>query len=141
METDKVQVRRGLPGDFNFIISTWLRSFKHASYFAKRIQNAIFYRFHHNLCTRLLARSQVFVACDRVDPNVIYGWLVTEKFEGNDVVHYVYVKAPFRRMGIAATLLVGASVDPNTLVFSHWSYAVDKLLIKYPKMVYVPYLV
>lgn len=143
MEEARVRIRKGVPGDFNFIISTWLRSFKHSSYFAKRIRNSIFYLFHHEVVSRILGLHQTltYIACDPLDVNVIYGYMVVGKHDENPLLHYVYVKSAFRRLGIANTLLKEAGLDPDKLVFSHWTFETDRLVEKFPNAVYIPYLI
>jgi GNAT superfamily N-acetyltransferase len=86
------------------------------------------------------------VACDTVDPNVIYGYLVKGTYlEGSlgevPVVHYLYVKAAFRKMGIARTLVEASKVPLDKFSFSHWTFAMDGLIERLPGAVYIPYLI
>lgn len=142
MDKAQISVRPALPGDFNFVISTWLKSYKSSSYFAKRIRNSIFFFYHHEVVSRLLSRedTKVFIACDLVDPNVIYGYLVQGSHEGVDLVHYVYVKSAFRGLGIARSLTAAAPLNLDRFVFSHWTFSTDGLVDKLPGGTYIPYL-
>lgn len=139
MNEMQIAIRIMEPGDKNFILSTWLRSYKHSSSFAKRITNSIYYFFHHNIVTNILERpdTKVTVACNPQDPNVIYAYLVQGGFEDQVVVHYIYVKAPFRGLGIAGRL---AEEIPAKFVFSHWTFSCDRIVDKYPGACFVPYL-
>lgn len=51
---------------------------------------------------RAFARANVTIACDGDDPDQLFGFVVHELVA---MVHWVYVKAPFRRMGIARKML------------------------------------
>lgn len=128
------ETRRGLPEDVNCIYATWLRCYKHSSAFARRIPDRVFYEQHHAVVGRLLARAEVLVVTPRGEPGVILGYSVTEP----SVIHFVYVKKPFRRMGIATALLV--HLDPNACVFTHWTEGWDFLHRKWPNAQYNPYM-
>ena len=138
---EQVKIRPAVEGDFHFIISTWLKSFKHSSYFGKRIRNSIFFKFHHAVVTDILASPDtlVTVACDTLDENVIYGYMVAGVApDDNTLLHYLYVKSPFRRMGVAKVL--GAPLNLDKIVFSHWTFSTDWMIEKWPNAVYIPYL-
>lgn len=47
------------------------------------------------------ALSQILMCVDSDNPEIIYGYIVWEQ----DVVHWVYVKYAFRKMGLASYLL------------------------------------
>ena len=85
--------------------------------------------------------TKALVACDPVDPNVIYGYLVMGEVAGEDVVHYVYIKSAFRQMGIAKMLAKSAHLNLDKFSFTHWTYSTDWLVEKLPGGTYVPYLV
>lgn len=96
-------LRPGEPDDLNFIRATWLRGYKHASRFARPIPSEIYFRRHHEVVEAILRRptTSVEIASHPDAPSVILGYLVRE----GDVVHYVYVKKPFRRFGIGRALM------------------------------------
>lgn len=96
--------------DEPFIFSSWLKSFR----LNDRRPGPRYYREQHNTIERLLKESSVKVACLAATPHIIIGWSAIN----GQACHYVYVKSPFRRMGIARTLL--ASIDPTkTVTYSH----------------------
>lgn len=90
---------RDRDSDLEFILDSWLRSHRDSAW--AKFAGATYQRGHDSLIKRLLTRSAVLVACYEGDPNTILGWSVTD----GDVVHYVYVKKPLRRQGIARMLL------------------------------------
>ena len=147
MQVERIKIREADARDLNFILATWLRSFKSSSPFTKRIKNKIYYQFHHELIRKLLQTAKVLVAADGVDDSVIYGWLVVDELERNDaivgkwaIVHYTYVKSAFRGLGIAHDLWKAAALHPDITLFTHWTYECEKLLEKWPTLTYCPYL-
>ena len=50
---------------------------------------------------KVSAQSQILMCVDKEDPEIIYGYVVWEQ----DVVHWLYVKYAFRKMGLASYLL------------------------------------
>lgn len=64
---------------------------------------------------QMLAVSRVTVACDPSDPSVIWGFCVARE----QTLHWVYVKFPFRRFGIARQLVLAACPEfgrvPHTI--------------------------
>ena len=85
--------------DTPFIFSSWLRSYASSAYGGDN-----YYKRHHQVIEQLMARPGVrmLAATPKEDPQTIIGWSAQE----DSVLHYVYVKEAFRRMGVA-TLLVG----------------------------------
>jgi hypothetical protein len=47
----------------------------------------------------------VTMIVEDADPNHIYGYAVTETYGEAAIVHYVYIKHAYRKMGLAAHLL------------------------------------
>lgn len=141
MDKMEVIVRPMIEEDYNFVIQSWLKSYKHNSYFCKRIRDNIYYKYHHKVITQILARAStsVLIAIDPVE-KVILGYLVTEKFENKDLVHYAYVKTSFRDLGIGGSLLKESGINPFEVLFSHWTKDTDGLIEKYKGATYVPYL-
>lgn len=83
-------------------------------------------------------KTKTFIAHPNDDHDTILGYLCCE-ISDHPVVHYVFVKETFRKMGIARLLLKHSGVDLNKLMFTHWTFPVDELILKYPDMIYDPY--
>jgi GNAT superfamily N-acetyltransferase len=75
------------------------------------------------------------VACDDQDQSLIMGWLCFELYHDTPVLHYLYVKAIYRNMGVAKELF-------NSCIKreSYYTHRPDKLRELVHKMTYVPYL-
>lgn len=143
MEKMEVTIRPMAEEDYNFVIQSWLKSYKHNSYFCKRIRDNIYYKYHHQVITRILARDncKVLIAADPEDSKVILGYLVYESFQGKELVHYAYIKTSFRGLGIGGALLRSSTINPFESLFSHWTKDTDGLIEKYKGATYVPYLI
>lgn len=133
---------RGLrPDDEPFIYSAWLKSVRNDSHVYACVPDKVFYEGHHSVIERLLKSrdTEVTLACLLDDSAVLIGFAITDMTHGT--MHFVYVKSPFRRMGVATGLLKTAGADPRKGVCTHWT----KFLSQYqrtlwPGLVYNPYL-
>lgn len=135
-----IQTRNVSESDKPFVFSSWLRHYKNRSYFAKRIRNSIFYKWHHLIVERALSAdtSVAMIAHPEGEPDVILGFVVGEKTQDGDVLHFVYVKPAFRKMGIGRHLIKKAGlIDAN--YFTHWTFDIEDLLSKLPNLNYDPY--
>lgn len=139
--TESIEVRAYQESqDKAFIYSTWLKNYKHSSYFAKRIRPVTYFKGHHIVIDHLLKKpsTNVIIACPKGDQETILGYLAYEILE-KPVVHFTFIKDAFRKMGIARALFEAAAIDPNKICFTHWTHPVDELIQKYPDMIYDPY--
>lgn len=140
--TDAIVVRAyDKDTDEDFIYSTWIRNYKHSSYFAKRIKPSVFFKEHHIVIDHLMQKPEMvcLVAHPKNDQDTLLGYAVFEKLDDRHVVHFTYVKDAFRMMGIAKTIYKTAEIDMAKLSFSHWTMPVDELIKKYPDIIYNPY--
>lgn len=96
----QVRLRKARAGDVGFITSSWLKSLRDSTTYWG-VENRDYYTHHHNVLARLLARCAVFVAVLDDDPDHIVGFICYEVYQGAIVIHYVYIKFGFRKLGIA----------------------------------------
>jgi hypothetical protein len=95
-------VRKSLPEDKEFILSSWIRS--HAESKFARHAGMSHYREHHipRIEAAFADSSRAFFcAVLKDDPSIIVGWSTGRK----GVIDYVYVKAASRQMGVGSTLI------------------------------------
>jgi hypothetical protein len=129
-------IRPGKIEDLPFIYSTWLRAYKYSSDFARSISSEVYYKFHHLLIERIITRSaQVLVACESENLDVVFGYLIAE----GPVIHFAYVKKPFRDLGIGTSLLKMYGKMPQYV--SHLTKDGKKFLEAHPTVRYNPYVV
>lgn len=121
-EQDRVYaIRNGCPADVSFIFATWLKAYLFGGFVQP--PERVFYSHHHALLEAVLAHPKTYlkVACDRKDPDLIFGWCV---WSVPDVVHFVYVKPSWRRLGIGNALLAETGIQPRSAItYTHHTKA------------------
>jgi len=100
--------------DRSFIYSSWLKSYRNGTG-CRNVDNSIYFFNHHKVVESLLQRAKTIVCCNSDDPKVIYGYVVYEEVEGSFVLHYVYVKNIYRKLGLAKKMLAETKHDFNVL--------------------------
>ena len=65
--------------------------------------------YHDIILKKILTNCSLLVACDPEDTDVIWGYVAFDQVD--PVLHFVYVKGAFRRMGIGTRLLSEALQD------------------------------
>lgn len=143
--TPQVILRGADADDVSFIYSSWLRCFHDTSTWAQQMPRRIFFDNHKKVIEKVLAESNVVVAANPEDPGQIFGYVVFQPSVGKvAVLHWVYVKEPFRRLGIAADLFAVAKriAEHDELlpvVGTHYNLRWDVLATKW-NLVFNPYL-
>lgn len=104
VSADTFTFRAGLPTDAHFLLSTWLKSYRNSGPVTK-IPNANYFQGHQDLIVHILSLqgTAVEVVCAKDDPDQIIGYVVYNKLA--PILHYVYVKYPFRKLGLGAMLV------------------------------------
>lgn len=133
-----LEIRQATPEDANFILNSWLKSYRQSN-FAKAITNTVYFEGHHKVIRALLKKSSCLIACNEQDPNQIYGYIVSETVSNIPVVHYAYVKQTFRSMRIGQILLNKVKKPEEAGVYTHSTRAAEKLAAKY-NLIHHPYL-
>ena len=113
-----ISVRRLLPEDINFILHSWKLSYRA---YRREWTDRFYYAEMHRRIVKLLGRTpKIRIACNPLDVTRIYGWIITEP----PVIHYIYVKEPFRGAGVALNLVAEVGLAPTTKILcSHWTIA------------------
>jgi GNAT superfamily N-acetyltransferase len=82
--------------------------------------------YHDIILKKILTNCTLLVACDPEDPDVIWGYVAFDQVD--PVLHFVYVKGAFRRMGIGTRLMEEAfdrcngswsQIEDHPVVVSH----------------------
>lgn len=127
MKTDFV-IRSSKGSDLPFIYSTWLESYRYDSNFGKSHRNTIFFEDYRKVVDLILLNSETLVAASSEEPDIIYGYLVKEK---HNVLHYIFVKGPFRRWGVGSALFTKAFPEESLPVsYTHKTYMSIPILEK-----------
>lgn len=138
--TMPVRVRPADQSDVSFIFNSWLRSFKKSNQ-VKEVNAHIYYENQHKVIETLLKRCTVMVGVNPEDATQIYGYSVCEVIDGVNVIHYVYVKELFRRLGIGRELVKACGIDlkASAACYTHrtpLSYRIERNV----NVVFHPYL-
>ena len=68
----------------------------------------------HDQIGKLVDRSDTRIAYERSDPDFYYGFICGDTSDARyPIVHYVYVKGPYRKSGYARGLFAALGVDPD----------------------------
>ncbi len=155
-----IVIRSAVEADLPFILNSWVESYRDPANGAdeiKRIRTGALKHGHRRLAARLLGDEETTtsVACKEGDENVIIGWACWRTVVGQNEIgppgdmailnflHYVYVKADFRKNGIARLMLQPLFSDVPALNFTHYTRAIDEWRAKWePKgveFVFNPY--
>lgn len=132
-----LNVRRGEENDRNFIMATWLRGLYYGNSWFKEIDKDIFMANYHSIITNVLEspNTLIQVAVLNEDTDVILGYSIIGhlKFRKNvygRVLHWVFVKDAWRRLGIAKSLVpddidaathltaIGKQLKPKSMIFN-----------------------
>lgn len=113
-------------GDANFILRTWLRSYRGRMH---SIPDMLYYEHQQTLIRRLAQRSRVAIASVKTQPEFIMGFCVAEPLleEREDEplrVHFCFTKLTYRQMGLARRMLCQLGWNPlREIHVSHWTHA------------------
>lgn len=109
--------------DAKFILHSWLKSMRGMYRDAK---DADYYDGAQARILRCSKRAKVVIAADIEKPWFIYGYCVADEPASDAdplVVHYAFVKNPYRRQGIGTALLEELGWHPGRLVVAtHWNF-------------------
>jgi len=131
-------VRKAIPNDIPFIYATWLNAIKNDSALGLSTTKTLFYESYRLVLDYILSHNAtVLVACKTDEPNVIYGFLVSE----DNKLHFCFVKEHFRKLGIARSLFEHSfGKGSPTIYCTHKTKFVEELLRDRSWLVYNPYL-
>lgn len=113
MSDPLVIIRPFEESDRRFVEASWFESYLKAL----RLPELPFEIFKHGMnarIARLIENSDVRIAAARAFPDEILGYAVLDKT--TPVMHWLYVKASFRRNGLGTKLL---NTKPGTLWYTH----------------------
>lgn len=104
--------------DEPFIFHSWLSSFR-SSRFAGCVPNHLYWDVYRVAIEQLIARgAKILVATVPGKPNLLMGFLCHETLRnGEVVVHYCYVKDPYRKSNIATRLIEEIRTDHEKPIF------------------------
>lgn len=98
-----ITIRNGQEDDRAFIMATWLRGLYYGNPWFEEIEKDNFMSKYHNIITNILSKPTtiIYMAVLESAPDTILGYSVTEP----KILHWVFVKEVWRRIGIAKRLI------------------------------------
>lgn len=112
---DNMIIRRHKKDDENFILNSWLKSArKHTEFYS--VSNEIYFKEYAVIIQNYLTSCECFVLCDLLDQNNIYGYIVFDSEK--KLIHFVYIKFPFRKFGFAKKLFELVAPDYEATFFN-----------------------
>lgn len=100
-------------GARRFVIASWVADYRRAA--PKGLDGEVYKTRQRQLVQHILPRSKVLVATMPGAPDIFLGWSV----KGPACVHYVYVKASWRRGGVATKLVGRPDFHTHTTVLTY----------------------
>lgn len=128
--TSPIQLRPMTPDDERFVASSWFESFWKTHCYKDGLHFKYYQPGMDARIKTLIKRAGVTVAYATVAPTEILGWICIE----GDCLHYVYVKAVYRRQGIARAL-----AGEGLTVYSHPSSRAGAKFLKALGLEYNPF--
>lgn len=109
--------------DERFVRSSWVKSYrKHEC----KCTASWYWRVQQLLIDQLLKTSTIKVAVDSTDDTQILGYIVGDT-RHKPTLHFIYVKNPFRRLGIGTTLFRSVFNQPGEQVIcTHYTHSARK---------------
>lgn len=90
--------------DAPFIYKSWLVNFRSSNDLEQVIDKHIYFENHKKIIEKILGESTCLLAVNPEDDHQIFGYIVYQKIKSLKILHYTYVKSPYRKLGIATML-------------------------------------
>lgn len=138
---EDLSIRPGTKEDWPLLYNSWLKEYKQNSRWAKRITNDVFFSRHHAIIDYIFNKqtTKIMIAHPYDDSNHIVGYMVMEELNKEQIIHFCFVKFAFRRLGLMKEMFKRAQVNPEKMIFTHWTYVMDDIFPKFQSMTYDPY--
>lgn len=125
--------------DESFIFDSWIKSYINSDE-SKHVPKNVYYPMQHKVVEDTINSTNVKIAHHFEDINHVLGYIVYENEEPNTcIVHWLFVKKPFRKNGIGNKLWQSITEDAVKVFHTHSSFTHNKIKDKF-KSEYNPYL-
>lgn len=107
-------------GDRGFVFNAWIKAAFEVepTCYQVRARYEAAQRAHIDAC---LESATAMVACHPDDPTQLFGFVCLANVAGMPVVHWIYVRNHFRKMGLARSILRRLVPDTSAIVATQWS--------------------
>lgn len=136
-------IRQYVPGDDNdtpLVFASWMRQIRKLPPFTSFGRDE--FQRHRGVVDRIVERCPPLLACDVSAPGVVYGFACAEMRGDLQILHFVYVRNTFRRLGIGERLVRHTlpRLKNEPVFLTHPGKAVPHLRDKW-RLCFNPYLV
>jgi ribosomal protein S18 acetylase RimI-like enzyme len=117
------------PDDLAFVKDSWKGTLRKDSAVFDFLYDRAFFGAIGQRIDDSLAKFRVIVAAMQSDDDLICGWCCHDA----ESLHFIYVKHPFRRLGIARELVRRAGLATEAtkaLRVTHWSNAAERIVTR-----------
>lgn len=115
--------------DKRFVEDSWIRSYKE---FEPLTDDEDYRNGQRAVIMSLSSHAQVLVMCDEAQPRFLLSYLCYDKIDKAMLIHYLYTKHPYRRMGLGKALLAAAGWKTGQQLYaSHKTRASGQLAEPY----------
>ena len=104
----EIKLRDFLPTDEKFVLFTWLNGLYFGNDWFKEINQDIYMDRYCQIIKNLMRKKTISIrcACLKSDMDVVLGYCVQQSLDDkNKIIHWIFVKPPFRKMNIATMLI------------------------------------
>lgn len=126
------EIRAAREGDLNFVRATFLRGLYHGDSWFSLIPYKVYMTAYHPIVEAIIARNFVWIACLKDDPDTIIGYSIVSR--DASTITWVYVKAKWRKLGIARSLL-----PQYPTAVTHLTALGKTLLTKFENCIFNPF--
>lgn len=104
LKKDLISIRKLDESDLNFIYSTWLNGLYYGNDFNKLMEKKLFMNKYKQLIYNLIEKPtiNIKIACLKEQSDVVLGYSIGES---DNILHYIFVKPAWRKIGIGTDLL------------------------------------
>ena len=113
-----ISYRKAKNSDLPYVFNSKLKAMR-ADFATMR--TSIFFDTYRPKVQELVANSDILIACFKNDPDLIYGYVIYTKLEDILIIHWINVKLPFRRMGLATKMLEQLGKKKDDPAFSTYN--------------------
>lgn len=132
---NKWDIRDASENDIEYIYTNWLKNFRHQSY-AAIVQGPIYYDNYKKIIDHILLNAHTKVACLKENQEVILGFMTYQP----KIIHYIYVKDPFRELGVAKSLYQTIFKDDEDVQITHQTKKIVSILRRKQNLVFNPFI-
>lgn len=136
-QSNPVQHRLAEAADMAFIHASWSSS-ERANTSASLVSNDIYYEDERRKIDYLLRLSTTMIVHVESKPDTIIGFMVYQynTTSNHQVIHYAFVKSPFRQYGILSNLIELTNYDKGIIITCEPNVEVFQALSEHYALVY-----